>query len=103
MKKYYGFHTGKPGPQKVMVKQEDGVETELVHVIRHSPDGFNFGYNGSGPSDLALSILFDVLNDYTQANHLYIQFREAFVSSWKSCFSITEQQVLDWVAEHEEH
>ena len=26
-------------------------------VIRHSPDGFNWGYNGSGPADLALNIL----------------------------------------------
>lgn len=26
-------------------------------VIWHSPDGFNFGYGGSGPADLALNIL----------------------------------------------
>ncbi len=26
-------------------------------VISHSPDGFNWGYNGSGPADLALNIL----------------------------------------------
>ncbi|HUU57257.1 MAG TPA: DUF6166 domain-containing protein [bacterium] len=29
----------------------------LPHVERHSPDGFNWGYGGSGPADLALSIL----------------------------------------------
>lgn len=29
----------------------------LSHVARHSPDGFEFGYAGSGPADLALSIL----------------------------------------------
>lgn len=26
-------------------------------VIWHSPDGFNFGYGGSGPAELALNIL----------------------------------------------
>jgi len=26
-------------------------------VIDHSPDGFNWGYGGSGPADLALNIL----------------------------------------------
>lgn len=26
-------------------------------VVWHSPDGFNFGYGGSGPADLALNIL----------------------------------------------
>jgi len=29
----------------------------LRHVVHHSPDGFNWGYGGSGPADLALSIL----------------------------------------------
>ena len=29
----------------------------LCHVVHHSPDGFNWGYGGSGPADLALSIL----------------------------------------------
>jgi hypothetical protein len=29
----------------------------LPHVERHSPDGFAWGYGGSGPADLALSIL----------------------------------------------
>ena len=26
-------------------------------VIHHSPDGFEYGYDGSGPADLALNIL----------------------------------------------
>ena len=29
----------------------------LQHVIHHSPDGFEWGYGGSGPADLSLSIL----------------------------------------------
>jgi hypothetical protein len=33
----------------------------LRHRIRHSPTGFEFGYGGSGPSDLALSMAWDVL------------------------------------------
>lgn len=28
-----------------------------LKVINHSPDGFNWGYGGSGPSQLALAIL----------------------------------------------
>lgn len=31
----------------------------LVHRVRHSPTGMNWGYGGSGPADLALSILWD--------------------------------------------
>jgi hypothetical protein len=29
----------------------------LQHVVRHSPTGIEWGYGGSGPSDLALSVL----------------------------------------------
>jgi len=30
-------------------------------VLRHSPDGFNWGYAGSGPAQLALAILLTVM------------------------------------------
>ena len=32
-------------------------ERPLPHIERHSPDGFEWGYGGSGPADLALSML----------------------------------------------
>lgn len=34
----------------------------LRHVVRHSPTGMEWGYGGSGPADLALSILADYLS-----------------------------------------
>jgi hypothetical protein len=34
---------------------------ELTHVVRHSPTGMEWGYLGSGPADLARSLLIDVL------------------------------------------
>src|SRR6266436_5928682 len=30
---------------------------QLRHIPYHSPDGFEWGYGGSGPADLALNIL----------------------------------------------
>ncbi|MGD8718380.1 MAG: DUF6166 domain-containing protein [Candidatus Zixiibacteriota bacterium] len=44
------------GGFRVDVRSAAGV-TPLPHVERHSPDGFCWGYGGSGPADLALSIL----------------------------------------------
>lgn len=35
----------------------------LRHVVVHSPSGFNWGYGGSGPADLALSILADFFGE----------------------------------------
>lgn len=34
-------------------------ERKLKHLIRHSPSGLEWGYEGSGPADLAFSLLID--------------------------------------------
>jgi len=39
----------------------------VKHIVYHSPDGFECGYGGSGPADLALSILAD-FTDETERN-----------------------------------
>lgn len=40
-----------------------GVITNIPHlVVHHSPDGFEFGYPGSGPADLALNVCQFYLN-----------------------------------------
>lgn len=50
--------------QIVFQRGADGtIYTNVHHLIRHhSPTGFEFGYPGSGPSDLALNILENMLN-----------------------------------------
>jgi len=35
----------------------------LRHIVKHSPTGMEWGYGGSGPSDLALSILNNYFED----------------------------------------
>lgn len=47
---------GRPRAQVFYVTGGD-MRTALPHVVKHSPSGFEWGYNGSGPSDLALSLL----------------------------------------------
>ena len=38
-----------------------------LDLQNHSPDGFEWGYGGSGPSQLALAILADCLGDDERA------------------------------------
>jgi len=45
-----------------------------------SPDGFNWGYNGPGPSQLALAILADHFGDDNQALEYFEPFRSAVIS-----------------------
>jgi hypothetical protein len=53
----------------VFVVDDEGRRSRLPHVAYHSPTGFSWGYGGSGPADLALSILAHHLGvTPTQAN-----------------------------------
>lgn len=38
-------------------------ERPLKHIVVHSPTGLEWGYGGSGPADLALSILVDYFGE----------------------------------------
>jgi len=55
---------GPDRPCQVMLENEDRSgewETlklhQSLHYVNHSPDGFSWGYGGSGPSQLAFAIL----------------------------------------------
>jgi hypothetical protein len=68
----------------------------LVHQCRHSPDGFEWGYGGSGPADLAHSILADVLGRMPGPD-LYQSFKSDFVANWSNAWSITEAEIQNWL------
>ena len=46
-------------------------------VVNHSPDGFNWGYSGSGPAQLALAILLEAMPQ--EAAELYYHHFNAIV------------------------
>ncbi len=77
---------------------EDGKRRVLpprLDLVNHSPDGFGWGYGGSGPAQLALAIIADVYDDETalfyyqrfKAEHIAAQIRDA-------PFHMTLDQVL---------
>lgn len=46
----------------------------------HSPTGFNWGYGGSGPAQLALALCISVLGDERWALAIYQDFKRHFVA-----------------------
>lgn len=50
-----------------------------LDLYNHSPTGFEWGYCGSGPAQLALAILADHLGDDREALNLYQRFKWAVV------------------------
>lgn len=60
----------------------------------HSPTGFEWGYGGSGPAQLALALLADALQDDEAALSLYQAFKwEVVVSLPWQAWSLTETEV----------
>lgn len=55
------LYFGNAGAHTVTVEEKDGSVRRLEHHVHHSPDGFSWGYQGSGPSELARCILWDFL------------------------------------------
>ncbi len=49
-------------------------------IINHSPDGFNWGYGGSGPAQLALSILLEITSE-EKAIQMYQDFKWSVIAS----------------------
>jgi hypothetical protein len=60
----------------------------------HSPDGFEWGYGGSGPAQLALALLVDHLGDTAQALALYHDFKFALVAGLpREEWTLTSEQI----------
>lgn len=67
-------------------------------IRNHSPDGFEWGYSGSGPAQLALAILLDVTGDAELAQEHYQTFKRQFVANWEDEWRITDREVREWLA-----
>lgn len=66
-------------------------------VYNHSPDGFEWGYGGSGPAQLALAILLD-LYAKEEALRAYQEFKWKFVAKApKEGFRFLEEDIRQFV------
>lgn len=94
---YRGTNLG-TGGQGVIVIDGDK-KYSLTHWMRHSPDGFQWGYGGSGPADLARSMLLDLLGSYAQSivNHIYQDFKRDFIEIAADDLMIKEEDIRIWL------
>lgn len=67
----------------------------------HSPDGFEWGYGGSGPSQLALALFSDYLQDDKQAWRLHQAFKWLVVARLPhSGWTLTDAQIEQVLYDH---
>ena len=66
-------------------------------LINHSPNGFNWGYGGSGLSQLALGLLLHVTSDSHLSLRHYQQFKWEIVANLPGTWELTETSILEWI------
>lgn len=79
----------------------DHGERLVQRYVKHSPDGFEFGYHGSGPSDTALNLLalFIPVKEATR-DGMYHIFKDAFVAAvdQEKGGEVSGAAIRDWIA-----
>ena len=71
-------------------------------VVSHSPTGFEWGYLGNGPAQLALALLLDHTGDAAMAARWYQQFNATVVSRWRGdTWEIAPAAIAAWLAARE--
>jgi len=121
MKAYHGIRTDKGCLVTVETDTTDYILPLRLDLWDHSPTGFEWAYSGSGPAQLALAILADAigaprtdpkrrdwedddLDARTVAVRLHQDFKRAYIALLPrdAQWTITERQVLDFIATHRE-
>lgn len=75
----------------------DPSQSQAVQL--HSREGFNWGYGGSGPQQLAIAILLDFTGDAEIAKRYAMPFKWAHVATWGGNWKITGEEIHAWLIE----
>jgi hypothetical protein len=86
------------GAGKVYVLDGLSEAVRLRHHVYHSPDGHSWGYGGSGPSELAKDLLWDLLGFKPDAM-MYQAFKFDIIANLDQDqgFRLPEGQVRAWI------
>lgn len=73
--------------------------TRSLKIWNHSPTGFECGYGGSGPAQLALAILLDVTGDEDVSNYWHQAFKGDIIARLPNDkeWEIKESEVFAWL------
>ena len=109
---FVGYRAGQGGPANVEIRHYLPDNTILVEPlekfldeVNHSPDGFQWGYGGSGPAQLAYAILrryFELEQEKEPrrlARELYQDFKRDIIAPNKGAnLWITSHYITHWVS-----
>lgn len=66
-------------------------------LVNHSPDGFGWGYCGSGAAQLAFAMLLDATGDEAYTMGIYQKFKVAIIAKLpRAPWTVTEEEIQEW-------
>ena len=90
MKTYQGWREG----YATIVTVDERPLNPRLDLWNHSPSGFEWGYEGSGPAQLALALLAHHLGDDDKVLALYHEFKRLVVARLdKRAWTLTTEQI----------
>jgi hypothetical protein len=96
---YGGSRPFQVGPGEVVRIEPDGTETPLDprhDLACHSPDGFQWGYGGSGPAQLALALVADATGDDKLALRTYQRFKFEIVTGLPNIWRLDAVNIAEF-------
>ena len=92
---------GEFSSRKIYIGTKELLPSESQKIRNHSPDGFSWGYGGSGPAQLALAILLAFNLSKQTAQTLYQSFKWDVIAKLpQGDFELEDKKVRDWISEH---
>lgn len=89
---YADLYIDQPMTSGIILRRQpdDRLATNVPHLVtHHSPTGYEWGYGGSGPADLALNILENALH--------ILQWKGGTTEMWRGkCFSLANRLHQDF-------
>ena len=98
---YKGFPERGDGGGFRVTKDGNVLDPKLSqHIVNHSPNGFAWGYGGSGPAQLALAILLEEVG-LTDALHRYQSFKWEVIAGLDihNSWELTSREVQTYLSE----
>jgi hypothetical protein len=96
--KWIRCYTMETGETRVLIDHMELPLEPSLKICSHSPTGFNWGYRGSGPAQLALALLLHLTNDKELALQHYQQFKtEILAKIPQGNFVMPVKKVLEWL------
>lgn len=97
---YTGVRKGEKGIAQVFKDGQPFYHYESLEVCNHSPTGFEWGYGGSGPCQLALALLLEVTDEETAAELQHAFKWEVVAMLDRNHWRLPTRFIAQWVCEH---